>query len=370
MKKELDLYSTKLFHPFTFSHFHFPYLMKILIIGGTKFLGRHLITAALKNNHEVTLFNRGKKYADEAIENVEQIHGDRNSDLDKLSGRTWDAVIDTCGYLPQTVKASAEALKDAAGQYVFVSSISIYSDFYKADFDETAKVAELNDEQKIKVEKIDPKGEINALVLEDMYGALKVLCEREVESAFPDRNLIVRSGLIVGAFDWTDRFTYWAMRVSKGGEVLAPGTPNRFVQMIDGRDLAEWIIKMVEENTTGIFHATSKPFELTFAKMLEEIEVVSKSDTELVWVSEEFLNQESVEEWSEMPLYLAESNEAAQGFLSANIDKALAKGLKFRPLGDTIRATIDWRKTKTDALKAGISAERETELLRKWREQK
>ncbi|MDQ3179446.1 MAG: NAD-dependent epimerase/dehydratase family protein [Acidobacteriota bacterium] len=343
--------------------------MKILIIGGTKFLGRHLINAALKNNHKVTLFNRGKKYSDEKIENVEQIHGDRNSDLDRLSGRNWDAVIDTCGYLPQTVKVSAEALKDAVNQYVFVSSISVYPNYYRMDFDETAKVSEMSDEQKIKADKIDSKGDITAIVLEDMYGALKILCEREVEKVFPDKNLIVRSGLIVGAFDPTDRFTYWAMRVARGGEVLAPGTPNRFVQMIDGRDLAEWIIKMVEENATGIYHATSKPFELTFAKMLEEIKAVSKSDAEFVWVSEEFLNRESVEEWSEMPLYLAESSEEAKGFLSANVDKALAKGLKFRPLSDTIRETINWRKTKTDELKAGISAERETELLRRWRQQ-
>ena len=344
--------------------------MKILIIGGTKFLGRHLIGAALKNNHTVTLFNRGKKYSDEAIENVEQIHGDRNSHLEKLSGRTWDAVIDTCGYLPQTVKAAAEALKNAASQHVFVSSISAYSDYYEKDFDETAPVAELSAEQKVKAEEIDPKGEINAVVLEDMYGALKVLCEQAVESVFPNRNLIVRSGLIVGAFDSTDRFTYWALRVARGGEVLAPGTPNRFIQMIDAADLAEWIIKTIEENTTGTFHATGKPFELTFAKMLEEIKAVSKSDAEFIWVSEEFLKRESVEEWSEMPLYLAKSSEAAQGFLSANVDKALAKGLKFRPLGDTIRETIDWRKTKTDELKAGMSAEREAELLRKWREQK
>ncbi len=173
-----------------------------------------------------------------------------------------------------------------------------------------------------------------------------------------------------GAFDSTDRFTYWAMRVAQGGEVLAPGTPNRFVQMIDGRDLAEWIIKMVEKDATGIFHATGKPFDLTMEKMLEEIKAVSKSDAEFIWVSEEFLNRENVEEWSEMPLYLAESSEAAQGFLSANIDKALTKGLKFLPLSDTIRETLDWRKTKTDELKAGISAEREAELLRKWREQK
>lgn len=342
--------------------------MKILIIGGTKFLGRHLVRAALQKNHEVTLFNRGK-FSQEDFENVEQIHGDRNVDLDKLANRRFDAVIDTCGYLPQTVKASAEALKNSAGQYVFISSISAYQDYYQTNFDETAKLAELSKEQKNKAEKIDAKSEINAVVLEEMYGALKVLCEREVESAFPDRNLIVRSGLIVGAFDSTDRFTYWAMRISKGGKVFAPGSPNRFVQMIDAQDLAEWIVKMVEDGENGIFNVTGKPFDLTFAKMLEEIKNICESDAEFVWASEEFMKREAVEEWSEMPLYLAESREAAQGFLSANIDKTLAKGLKFRPLSDTIRETIDWRKTKTDELKAGISAEREAELIRKWSEQ-
>ena len=336
--------------------------MKILIIGGTKFLGRHLVNAALQNGHEITLFNRGK-FLQEDFANVEQVHGDRNGDLNKLENRCFDVVIDTCGYLPQTVAASAEALKKSVGQYVFVSSISAYQDFNRTNFDETAPLAELNEHQEIKAARIDAKSDINAFVLEDMYGALKVLCEREVEKVFPGRSLIVRSGLIVGEFDSTDRFTYWAMRVAKGGKVLCPGNPNRFVQLIDGRDLAEWIIKMVEENAVGIFHATGKPFDLTMGKLLEEIKTVSGSDAEFVWVSEEFLKREAVKEWSEMPLYLAESSEEVQGFMAANIDKALAKGLRFHSLSDTIRKTIDWRKTKNDELKAGISAERESELL-------
>jgi len=341
--------------------------MKLLIIGGTKFLGRHLIAAAQGGGHEVTLFNRGR-HSTENFGGVEQIQGDRHSDLDKLSGRNWDAVIDTCGYLPQSVKASAEALKDAAGLYVFVSSISAYADYSRLDFDETATLAELNDEQAEKAAAIDPKSELTGPVLGEMYGALKVLCEREAEKAMPGRVLQVRSGLIVGSFDPTDRFTYWVMRVAKGGEVLAPGAPNRFVQLIDARDLSEWIIKIIEQNAAGIYNVTGKPFELTMQAMLEEIKKTSESDARFTWVSEEFLNQENVGAWGEMPLYLPESSEEMKGFLAANVDKALQTGLEFRPLRETIRDTLNWRKTKTDELKAGIDAEREKELLRKWHE--
>jgi 2'-hydroxyisoflavone reductase len=342
--------------------------MKILILGGTKFLGRHLIAAALAGGHEVTLFNRGR-HSPENFANVEQIHGDRNGDLDKLDGRAWDAVIDTCGYLPQSVKASAEALKDAANQYVFISSISAYAGYRNPDFDETAPVAELNEEQAKRAGAIDPKGELTGPVLGEMYGALKVLCEREAEKAMPGRVLQVRSGLIVGSFDPTDRFTYWVMRVAEGDEVLAPGTPNRFVQLIDARDLSEWIIKMVERNETGIYNVTGKPFESTMRAMLEEIKNVSASDADFTWVSEDFLNRENVGAWSEMPLYLPESSEEMKGFLAANVDKALRTGLEFRPFRETIEDTLNWRKTKSDELKAGIDSEREKKLLRKWHEQ-
>jgi 2'-hydroxyisoflavone reductase len=342
--------------------------MKILIIGGTKFLGRHLIRAALRNGHEVTLFNRGTKYADEAFENVEQVHGDRNSDLEKLAGRSFDACIDTCGYLPQSVGASAGFLRDSINQYIFVSSISAYRDFRQKNFDETAPLAELSEEQRERFEKIDLKGELTGPVLGEMYGALKVLCEREAETAMPGRVLIVRPGLIVGEYDWTDRFSYWVMRAAKGGTVLAPGSPDRFVQFIDARDLAAWMIKMAEAGENGIFNVTGKPFDLTFGAFLDKIRSVTGSDAELAWAGEDFLKRENVEAWSEMPLYLHESDENWQGFLSANVDKALAEGLSFRPLEDTIRATFDWRTSVADELKAGVSAEREAELLKKLRE--
>lgn len=343
--------------------------MKILIIGGTKFLGRHLIAAAQARGHEVTLFNRGR-HSSENFAGVEQLHGDRHADLDRLSGRKWDAVIDTCGYLPQSVKMSAEALKDAVDQYVFISSISAYAGFPAPDFDETAPAAELNEEQLERVGAVDLKGDFSAVALGEMYGGLKVLCEREAEKAMPGRVLQVRSGLIVGSFDPTDRFTYWVMRAARGGEILAPGNPSRFVQFIDARDLSGWIVKAVERNETGIYNVTGKPFELMMRAMLEETVNVSASDAHLVWVSEEFLRREAVGTWGELPLYLHESDEGWKGFLSVNVDKALKTGLEFRPLRDTVRDTLAWRQTKPDEpLKAGLDSEREKELLRKWREQ-
>ena len=348
--------------------------MKILIIGGTKFLGRHLAAAAaLERGHEVTLFNRGTHYSG-AVENVEQIHGDRNRDLDKLKGRSWDAVIDTCGYLPQTVKASAEALKDLAGLYVFISSISAYADFSRPNFDENAPLSVLTEEQSARAGEIYPEGELNAFLLGDLYGGLKALCERETEKAMAaaaaaGRTLIIRPGLIVGSHDTTDRFTYWVTRVAAGGEVLAPGSPNRFVQLIDARDLSRWIVRMIEDGQSGIYNATGKPFELTMEKMLAEIRAASRSDADFVWADEDFLRRENVAAWSEMPLYLPESYERTQGFLSANIDRALQKGLVFRPLKETIQDVLNWRGTKNDELKAGIGIEKERQLLRKWCEQ-
>jgi 2'-hydroxyisoflavone reductase len=344
--------------------------MKVLVIGGTKFVGRHLVTAALARNHEVTLFNRGKHSSD-GMPEVEQIHGDRNSDLVKLKNRNWDAVIDTCGYLPQTVKTSAEALKDSVENYVFISSISAYADFSQPNYDENAQLAELTEEQQKRAAGIDPKGELTGQILGAEYGALKALCERETKNAMPGRVLIVRPGVIVGSFDPTDRFTYWVMRVAQGGEILAPSKPNCAVQFIDVRDLSEWIIRMIERKETGVFNANSKPGELEFGAMLEEIKNVTGSDAWFTWASEKFLLSEKVQAWSEMPLWLPE--EAApeiKGHAFANIDKALAAGLSFRPLRDTIQDVLAWRKEnfQTSEMKAGISREKEGELLRKWRE--
>jgi 2'-hydroxyisoflavone reductase len=343
--------------------------MKILIIGGTKFLGRHLVRAAQAKDHEVTLFNRGK-FTRETFAGVEQIRGDRNQDLDKLKNHQWDAVIDTCGYLPQTVAASAQFLWDSVGQYVFISSISAYRDFRRVNFDETAPLARLTAEQKRKVAQIDPRNELTGIVLGEMYGALKALCEAEAESAMPGRVLNVRSGLIVGEHDWTDRFTYWVMRGAQGGKILAPADPHNFIQFIDARDLSEWVVKMIAGRETGTFNVTGRPFELTFGTFLQQVKDVTESDADYIWASEEFLKNESVAPWSEMPLYLPGSEKGWRGFLSANIDRALAKGLTFRPLSETIRDTRDWRKTVKRKLKAGITRKRESELLRKWRRQR
>jgi 2'-hydroxyisoflavone reductase len=341
--------------------------MKVLIIGGTKFLGRHLIQSALAKGHEVTLFNRGTKYTEESIEAVEEIHGDRHTDLEKLAHRRWDAVIDTCGYLPQTVRISAEFLNDKVNQYVFISSGSVYSETSQPNYDETTATAKLTPEQQKAVAEIDPKGELNGLTLGENYGALKALCEQTIEQIMPNRTLNIRAGMIVGAFDWTDRFAYWVMRIADGGDILAPGKPENPVQLIDARDLSDWIIKMIEANENGIFNATSPPFELCFGQMLEEIKSATSATAEFIWVNEKFLVEENVAPWSEMPFYLPQSDENFRYFLTMNVDRALTKGLTFRPLRETILEVFNWRKAQNMEMKAGISVERESELLRSWK---
>ena len=343
--------------------------MKILILGGTKFLGRHLVDAARSKNHDITLFNRGQ-FSAEQIPGVESIRGDRHRDLDKLTGRSWDAVIDTSGYLPQSVGMSAAALADSVGRYIFVSSISAYASFERENYDETAPVAQLTDEQKAQVEKIDLTGDITAPVLGEAYGALKAECEKAAENVMPGRAVKVRSGLIVGRFDWTDRFTYWVMRTASGGEVLAPGRPERFVQMIDARDLAEWIVNAAHTGLFGTFNVTGRPFELTMGAMLNEIDAATDGEATFTWVPADFLEREGVQAWNEMPLYLPETDDSARGFQSANIDKALAAGLNFRPFADTVRETHAWRASEKFEMRAGIDRAREQELLRKWHEQK
>lgn len=343
--------------------------MKILILGGTKFLGRYLTVAALKNNHEVTLFNRGTKYSEESFPETEQIHGDRNSDLENLGDKTFDAVIDTSGYLPETVKISAEFLKDRVDQYVFISSASVYPETPAPDYDETTPTARLNDEQLKEIAAIDPKGDLNGKTLGEHYGALKKLCEETVERVMPDRVLSVRAGMIVGEYDWTDRFTYWVMRVARGGEVLAPGNPENFVQMIDARDLSEWIISMIERNENGIFNITGKPFEMNFGQMLERIKAATESDAKFIWADEKFLEENNVQPWNEMPFYLPESLSEMRGFLAMNVDQALAKNLSFRPFEETVSDVFNWRKKQDFEMRAGISAEREKGLLEKFHNQ-
>jgi 2'-hydroxyisoflavone reductase len=351
--------------------------MKLLILGGTRFVGRHLVTAALARGHEITLFNRGQhrgKDPSAASTNVETIYGDRNIDLAKLQGRRWDAVVDTSGYLPRTVRASAEILSHSVERYVFISSVSVYADFSVFGIDETAPVATLTSEQLDQANAIDSSGQVSAVNYGKMYGGLKALCEQAAEEVLPNRVLIIRPGLIVGSYDYSDRFTYWVQRIARGNkarEVLAPGRPDRYLQLIDVRDLAEWIVRMIERKETGVYNANSLPNNLTMERVVEECKIVSESDVSFTWVSDNFLLQEKVAPWSEMPLWMPEESAPhLKGFMFINCDKAVAAGLSFRHLSDTIRDTLTWHETNhlNEGLKAGIDPDKEQRLLRKWHE--
>jgi 2'-hydroxyisoflavone reductase len=342
--------------------------MKLLILGGTRFVGRHLVEAALARKHEVTLFNRGKHSA-APLPSVETINGDRNSELDKLAGRRWDAVVDTCGYLPRTVRASAETLSQAVDRYVFISSLSVYADVSVEGIDETAPLATLTSEQLEKANQIDSSGQSSAVTYGELYGGLKALAERAAEEVLPNRVLIIRPGLIVGPDDYTDRFTYWVERIARGGEVLAPGRPDRYVQLIDVRDLAEWTVRTIERRATGIYNANSLPRELTMKRVLGDCKTTSGSDAVFTWVSEEFLLREGVVAWSELPLWLPEKDAPrVKGFMFIDCNKAVGSGLSFRPLKETIRDTLAWLETKRpgEKLKAGMAPDKEQQLLRKW----
>lgn len=343
--------------------------MKLLIIGGTRFVGRHLVTAALEREHQITLFNRGS-HAAVSLTDVETIHGDRKEDLSKLQGRRWDAVIDTCGYLPRTVKAAAEALSQSVDRYVFLSSISAYADARGFDVVETAPTAKLTSEQLDQANAIDSSGQVSALTYGRMYGGLKALCEQAVEEVLPDRALIIRPGLLVGPHDYTDRFTYWVVRTARGGEVLAPGRPDGSVQFIDARDLAEWTVTMLESGGTGVYNVNGLPNSVTMAGVLQECKRVSGSDATFTWASGEFLLRENVAPWSEMPLWLPEDEAHTKGAGFINCDKAIAAGLEFRELRETIKDTLRWYEADRPGqdLKAGIDRDREETLLRKWHE--
>jgi 2'-hydroxyisoflavone reductase len=317
--------------------------VRLLVLGGPRFVGRALADAALARGHELTFFNRGLTNPDLYPE-VGRLVGDRDGDLAALGGRTWDAVIDTCGYLPRVVRASAEALRDSS-LYCFVSSISAYADF-SMPTNEDSPVGVLGDL---------PDDEVTG----ESYGPLKALCEDSVRDVFDERALVVRPGLIVGPHDPTGRFTYWPHRVARGGEVLAPGPPDRPTQVIDVRDLAEWTVSLCERVTSGTYNAIHPG--VSFARLLETCREVSASDARVTWVTDDFLLGEAVGEWMELPLWTADPSLAAAD--RVDVCRAIAAGLEYRPLHDTVRATLDHAAT-TDA--AGLTPEREAELLAAW----
>lgn len=327
--------------------------MKLLILGGTIFLGRHLVEAARARGHEVTLFNRGQHNAD-LFPDVEKLRGDRDGGLDTLHGRRWDAVIDTCGYVPRLVRASAEALADAVAHYTFISSVSVYRDMRVPGIDENYPVGLLEDET---VEEVTGES----------YGPLKALCEQAAEQVMPGRVLSLRAGLIVGPYDVSDRFTYWPHRVAQGGEVLAPAPPEQPLQFIDVRDLAEWNIRMIEAGKTGVYNTDSPPGLATFGTLLDTCKAVSGSDARFTWVSSAFLTKAEVAPWMELSLWLGEDEEYA-ALYAVNCDKAARDGLTIRPLAETVQDTLAWSATRPadHEWRAGLKPEREVELLRSW----
>ncbi len=366
--------------------------MRILILGGTGFLGPHTVRAALAGGHTVTIFNRGRTEQRrrevgrelEFMDKVEVLYGNRDPEktaddgapagqerdpnspkgLTQLKGRTWDAVIDNSGYYPRHVKASATMLSNSAGQYVFISSISAYAEGGKAGADESDPVGTI----------ADPNVETMGTQFEN-YGPLKALCEQAAEAAMPGRATNIRPGLIVGPGDTTDRFTYWPVRVAKGGEVLAPGSPSDPIQFIDVRDLAEWIVRCVERGVFGVYNALGpEPTpQRTYGigSLLDECRTVSGSDARFTWCDAAFLKEMSVSPWGDMPVWVPPDGDGGVFGRRSNA-AAMGAGLTFRPVAETVRATLEfWRgmpEERRSSLQAGIKPDREAEVLRAWHE--
>jgi 2'-hydroxyisoflavone reductase len=323
--------------------------VRVLVLGGTLFVGRHLVEAALERGHEVTLFNRGRTDPGLYVD-LETRHGDRaTGDLESLGEGAWDAVFDTSARVPRWVREAATLLADRVGHYSFVSSCSVYSDTTLPGTSESSPVQALEDET------------TEEIASAEVYGGLKVLCERELERALPGRSLSARAGLIVGPYDRTGRFTYWVHRIARGGDVLAPEPREQPVQLIHGRDLAEWLLDMAEKGESGVYNATGPESPLTMERLLAAILAETGSDARLVWVDEDYLVENGVEAWSDLPLWLAPGgNPEVANFLAMDVTRAVTAGLAFRPLARTIRDTLEHADTSPDA---GLDEARERELL-------
>jgi nucleoside-diphosphate-sugar epimerase len=325
--------------------------MKIILIGGTRFLGRHFVEHALNAGHSITMFHRGLAGCTD-FPQVEHVHGDRAHDLDKLGNRTWDAVVDTSGYLPRIVRKSVQFFAERAQHYTFVSSLSVYNT-YRPGMTEHDDVATL-------------EGPEPEAMTPETYGALKALCEKEVSAAFPDRAFHVRAGMIVGPYDYSDRFTYWVRRISMGGDIIVPEPRRRPIQIIHAGDLAAWMLRMAEQGKGGIYHATAPQEPWTFEEMLDACREVSGSKPNWIWAPESFFQEEKVEFWQELPLCVPPPEDAV---MMTSVSKAITDGLTWKPLLITTRETLAWdamRPTGTQ-LKAGLAPEREVALLETWR---
>ena len=342
-----------------------PAPLEILILGGTGFTGPEQVEYATARGHRVTLFNRNKTRPDFFKGRVEQLIGDLNGDVSALKGKKFDVVIDNPTTLPNWVRNAASALAGHTKQYMFISTMSVYPDNSHPGMDESDGLTPL------------PAGlDAYAVSPEDArkyYGALKTESEKEVERKYPGINTIIRPGLIVGPLDKSDRFTYWPARIDKGGEVMAPGNPTDPVQIIDSRDLAEWMIRMAEGRVFGTYNACGPSTPLSMIDMLAGIKAVTTAGAEFTWVPADFLRANGVNGWRHMPVWMNPAG-ATAGFTSRNNAKALAKGLTFRPLAVTAKDTLDWHKTRPpeeqktldDGAIAGIPAAKEAAVLALW----
>ncbi len=316
--------------------------MKLLFLGGTLFLGRHAAAEALLRGHEVTLFHRGRTGAD-LFPEAEHVLGDRDGGLAPLTGRRFDAVIDTSGYVPRVVGASARLLAGAAAHYVFVSTASVYREPFPTPLPESHPVATLDDPT---VETIDGA----------TYGPLKALSESAVRERFPGRATIVRAGLIVGPHDPSDRFTYWPRRLAEGGDVVVPPDDDQPVQLIDARDLAAWMVTCSEERVRGTFNASGPATPLTLGALLREIRDAVGGGARLLPAPTEVLARHEVAPWTDLPLWVPPE---ATGMLSLDLSRATARGLRLRPLAETATDTLAWAKSLDRPPRAGLPAEKE-----------
>ncbi|HUS62292.1 MAG TPA: NAD-dependent epimerase/dehydratase family protein [Acidimicrobiales bacterium] len=328
--------------------------MNVLMLGGTMFLGRHLVEVALDAGHNVTLFNRGQTNADLYPE-VRRLRGDRSSgDYGSLAGERFDAVVDTCGYFPRAVEQAIDALDGRIGHYTFVSSVSAYRDYSQAGVTEDSPVGQLDDPE---VEEVTGES----------YGPLKALCEEAAANRMGGRALVVRPGLIVGPHDPSDRFTYWVRRVGQGGEVLVPESPDSPTQLIDARDLASFTLQLLEQGTSGVYNTVGPNEPATLGDLLDSIRRVSESDATFTYASVDFLAEHGVQGWVQLPMWVPSAGEI-RGINQISPAKAIAAGLTSRPIDEITRDTFDWDRTReqTWPMKAGLTPEREAELLGAW----
>ena len=327
----------------------------LLILGGTGFIGPHLTQEALRLGWRVTHFNRGK-HSPQGVPDVETLIGDRKGQLDALRGHKWDVVIDDTGQIPKFVKMSAELLAPNVGYCLYISSISAYASFAKPN-DENSPTGKLSNPD-------------NEEITDETYGPMKALCEQYSADAFKGRASIVRPGYIVGPLDNSDRFTYWPVRASKGGEMLAPGTPHDPIQVIDVRDLAAWMMKLAQERTTGYFNAVSPPRAFTMGDLITASQrATPKAGTQVTWVPETFLAKRWKPEELDLPPWSPMSGETAGASLTSTV-RAQKAGLKTRPMQETVRDTLDWFHSlaadRQAKLRAGLDSQKEADTLRAW----